>query len=532
MGFSLLLNLVSLILFPVISGAILMQLASRPDVAPRWVINSGRILIWTWFLLAITTFLPLNYEGPIARAFQVPRAADWGLMVLGLLILLAGVLWGIGRFIAERLRLGEVIGPECWDPEIAVQAGGTWREAEHLRRSLEAQYQADTKLPDLGVRYSKVAHLPFTVRNRIFAPLWVATSQLRGYVEVLLHHEREHIMLGHHKLAWRYGRLAKIFPPLGPLFAPMKLAMEAEADRRALSKLQETSPKDASKYIEALRAVVDGAFEEEQKLELGHDAGNVPARIQQATTPQRAPRLAMVGLALLSLTLGCMRVMSGPIDLGEALGFTVQAPPTTYNYRFWTAEASVKPILGEGGMFLDGVETRTEEAPRNTLALSVMPAITRRTKWVFNPSAPAVRVSFDYEAYPVHGYSGPPPTVELSGEESTSRSNREQEIRAIDFRFIDLKAGKGRLETYVLDQDEKILGPKENSTVFTSMYLRIPAGWRFRLTNLEIKRGAGPKSLRTGSVDADIAACVAWKKQISMHEPPPNLSWRRTNLGE
>lgn len=528
MGFSLLLNLATLVLFPLVTGSILRSLASRPNVAPRWVINSGRALIWVWLGLFATTFIPFNYQGAFA-SIAVSRTLDWALTVLGVLVLVGGLLWGIGRFLAERLRLGEIIGPECWDPTLAIRAGGTWKEAENLRRELETQYQTETKIPDLGVRYSKVAQLPFTVRNRIFAPLWVATSDRREFVAVLLHHEREHIILGHHKLAWRYGRLAKILPPLAYLFAPMKLAMEAEADRRALAKINETSPKEAEKYIQALRSVVEGAFEEEQKLELGHDAGNVPARIVQATTAPKAPWLMAGVVLLLALGLGCARVFAGPVNLSEAFGFTLLSPPKHYAYRYWHPEAGVKPLLGQGGQLVDGVFGTTEGAPGGTLALSIMPSVDDAAPWKANLDAPAMKVVFDYEARPIAGSGYPSPSVEVESIEATEVSRREDQLRSIDFRFIHLNEGKGTAEFYILDQDGP-LKPKI-SLVYNTMYVRVPAGWHFKLTNLHIQRGAGPKDLRTGRVEDDIKECVQWKQSIRIQEPPPNLSWNRTTVG-
>jgi hypothetical protein len=508
-----------------------MLLASRPDVAPRWVINTSRILIWSWLLLVVTTFLPLKYEGPIATSFKLSRAADWRLLVLGMLCLIIVAFWGFVRVVAEKLRLGEIIGPECWNPDLAIRAGGHWREAEHLRRSLEQQYRIETGAADLGIRYSKVAQLPFTVRNRIFAPLWIATSQLREYVEVLLLHEREHIILGHHKLAWRYGQLAKLLPPLESLFAPMKLAMEAEADRRAYSKLQQNSSSEAAKYLEALRSVVDGSFQEEQKLELGHDARNVPARIHQAITGSSAPRFAISGIAILSLTLGCIRVLAGPISISEAFGFGWPRPPKAYTYRFWTGEASVKPILGQGGAFLDGINANTEKAELGTLALTIMPAVTRISRWRYSPDFPVVKVSFEYEAYPISSLASPNPSIEIEIDESRGKTAREQEIRPLDYCFRELLPGRGHFEAFLIDQDSRIDPKRKNSGVFDSMYIRVPAGWRFRLTNLYVNRGFGQKELRVGNIEEDITRCVTWRQRVRTQEPLPNLSWRQTTLG-
>lgn len=343
----LLLHVLIWILIALVVGITFRRWVRQEDISPGLALGVGLALLA--FLLLLLP-LPLLKSGPgwPKAAQTMGRVQEYwagnGLAALALVALVVAFARG-----ARSLGIRQVLGETILEPTSLALAGGRWQEEDAFRAEVERRFQEELRIPALQLCFTARMVLPFTTgffRPRIFVPHWLLRhSEVYSYAKVLLNHEREHVRLNHHRLAWALNFLQSLLPPLGPLAQGLREAMEVQADRRLLAQAPEFT---RSKYLEGLARVVEGT-PEALALGIGHDPAQVPLRIRQALGKASPHFRGLVAILILLLPLVITWRLVGRLDLEAATSLVMLDPPSWVRGYAEPDGLELRPIPGKGG---------------------------------------------------------------------------------------------------------------------------------------------------------------------------------------
>jgi len=451
-----------------------------------WLGLSTIIVASSIFGVSIVGFGALP-DAQRSELFALSERGEVGLMWVVLAVFLLFALWRISEIAAEAMRL-IMIKKTSWGAIVGAHAfhsgDGDLRELEKKRIVLQEFIRDETRNEKVVLRWSSKIQLPFTVgivSPSIYVPLWAIRKKSSSCVEQLVHHECEHIKSRHNLWIWLLRMIFFIIPFTAPILKAIRHAFEADSDRKLMKKLDEQSRKE---YINTLETVVAPASGSGLEVGLGHDRRNIPLRIKQSVSEDRAKyQIVIITFAWLMLY-AAVAAFLGRVDfsaLGKAFDRKI---PANYAMVVVDEGAKITPIVGKGGDISTGIKIDTTACgPDGRVVVGIGRSDAR----------------YDYD--PWEGFEGSA-LIEIK---RTGGNNSKYPILAgtgYQYEFYS----EGAIIANVVDKDLAIID--KNARYVTTISkasspgdvssamnweIVVPSGWRVRLTDVRFRPYSGPR---------------------------------------